>query len=165
MLACRSAQRFWSVYRFSNKLSPGWRYHSDEPLSGGHETVTINWIRRDGSTKETKARIGANLLRVAQSYELEIEGACEGVCACSTCHCILEKKVYDSLPEPSETEEDMLDQAFGLTPTSRLGCQVEVTKDMEGITIKLPKATRNFYVVSSLKLLCSCCTTILSYHT
>jgi ferredoxin len=88
------------------------------------------------------------LLRTAQRYELEIEGACEGVCACSTCHCILESNVYDSLPEPTEKEEDMLDQAFGLTPTSRLGCQVVVTKDMEGITVKLPKATRNFYVVS-----------------
>lgn len=97
---------------------------------------------------ETKAYVGSNLLRTAQRYELEIEGACEGVCACSTCHCILEPEVYDSLPEPSEKEEDMLDLAFGLTPTSRLGCQVEVTKEMDGITIKLPKATRNFYVVS-----------------
>lgn len=127
----------------------GIRYHGteshDDPTK---ETVTINWIRRDGSKMETKAYVGSNLLRTAQRYELEIEGACEGVCACSTCHCILEPKVYDSLPEPSEKEEDMLDLAFGLTPTSRLGCQVEVTKDMDGITIKLPKATRNFYVVS-----------------
>mmetsp|Transcript_37091 Transcript_37091/g.73841 ORF Transcript_37091/g.73841 Transcript_37091/m.73841 type:complete len:152 (-) Transcript_37091:88-543(-) len=120
------------------------RLHSDDNSS--HESVTINWIRRDGSKMETKARIGSNLLRVAQRYELEIEGACEGVCACSTCHCILDMSVYDSLPEPSETEEDMLDQAFGLTPTSRLGCQVIVSKELDGITVKLPKATRNFYV-------------------
>lgn len=124
------------------------RKHSTGDNDKQTDFVIIKWIRRDGSLKETKAKVGANLLRTAQHYELEIEGACEGVCACSTCHCILEKDVYDSLPEPSETEEDMLDQAFGLTSTSRLGCQVVITKDMEGITVKLPKATRNFYVVS-----------------
>jgi ferredoxin len=123
--------------------------HSTSEEDAQGKFVNIKWIRRDGSTKETKAKVGSNLLRTAQHHELEIEGACEGVCACSTCHCILEKNVYDNLPEPSETEEDMLDQAFGLTSTSRLGCQVVITKDMEGITVKLPKATRNFYVVSS----------------
>ena len=56
--------------------------------------------------------------------------------------------MYDNLPEPSETEKDMLDQAFGLTPTSRLGCQVLVTKELEGVTIKLPKAIKKIYVVS-----------------
>jgi ferredoxin len=119
-------------------------HHDDTP----GETVMINWVRRDGSKKATPAKVGSNLLRTAQRYELEIEGACEGVCACSTCHCILEPSVYDSLPEPTEKEEDMLDQAFGLTPTSRLGCQVVITNDMNGIIVKLPKATRNFYVVS-----------------
>ncbi len=123
--------------------------HDHDHNHDAKDVVNIHWIRRDGSKFTTPAKIGSNLLRVAQRYELEIEGACEGVCACSTCHCILEKNVYDSLPEPSETEEDMLDQAFGLTSTSRLGCQVEVTKELEGITVKLPKATRNFYVVSS----------------
>ncbi|CAM9400579.1 unnamed protein product [Discosporangium mesarthrocarpum] len=87
-----------------------------------------------------------NLMRVAQRHGIELEGACEGVCACSTCHIILEGEVYDGLEEPSEDEEDMLDQAFGLTETSRLGCQVIVTPDMDGIMIRLPAATRNFYV-------------------
>lgn len=68
------------------------------------------------------------------------------VCACSTCHCILPRTVYDTLPDPSEDEEDMLDMAFGLTETSRLGCQVIVTAEMEGIVVEMPKATRNFYV-------------------
>ena len=54
--------------------------------------------------------------------------------------------MYDSLPEPSEDEEDMLDMAFGLTETSRLGCQITVTEDMEGVVLTMPKATRNFYV-------------------
>ena len=68
------------------------------------------------------------------------------VCACSTCHLIFPVDVYDSLPEPSEDEEDMLDMAFGLTETSRLGCQVTVREEMDGMTVTMPKATRNFYV-------------------
>ena len=94
-------------------------------------------------------------------------GACAGVCACSTCHVILEDTVYDKLPEASETEEDMLDQAckfqivlvlwrhpltlqsaVGLTHTSRLGCQVLMERKHDGITVCIPSATRNFYVVS-----------------
>lgn len=73
-------------------------------------------------------------------------GACEGVCACSTCHVILENDIFDALPEASEEEEDMLDMAFGLTATSRLGCQIKVVKEHDGMTLKLPAATRNFYV-------------------
>ena len=77
-------------------------------------------------------------------------GACEGVCACSTCHVILEEKAYSELPEPSEDEEDMLDQAFGLTATSRLGCQIVLNKSHDRMLVTIPAATRNFYVVSLL---------------
>jgi ferredoxin len=108
--------------------------------------VTLNWVLKDGSAMQTKDPVGMNLMRAAHLHDIELEGACEGVCACSTCHVILEDDVYDELPEPSETEEDMLDQAFKLTPTSRLGCQVLITPELEGITITLPKATRNFAV-------------------
>jgi ferredoxin len=81
-----------------------------------------------------------------------MEGACEGVCACSTCHVILEQGLYDELLDGmeegalGEDEEDMLDMAFGLSQTSRLGCQVKVGVNMDGSVITLPKATRNFYV-------------------
>jgi len=92
------------------------------------------------------APLGDNLLRVAQRHDVELEGACEGVCACSTCHVILEEGVFDSLDEASEDEEDMLDMAFGLSMTSRLGCQVVITEDMDGMVVNLPPATRNFYV-------------------
>ena len=83
---------------------------------------------------------------MAHKFEIDLEGACAGVCACSTCHLIFEEDVYDELPEASEAEDDMLDQAFQLTHTSRLGCQVLVQRKHEGITVQLPKATRNFYV-------------------
>ena len=80
---------------------------------------------------------------------MDLEGACESSLACSTCHVILESDIYEALPEAVEEEEDMLDLAYGLTHTSRLGCQVFVTKEMEGMTVKLPSATRNFYVDKS----------------
>lgn len=89
--------------------------------------------------------MGESLLRLAQRNEVDLEGACEGVCACSTCHLILPVDLYDTLDEPSEDEEDMLDMAYGLTETSRLGCQITLRDDMEGAEFKLPSATRNFY--------------------
>jgi hypothetical protein len=64
----------------------------------------------------------------------------------STCHVIFPVDIFDALPEASEDEEDMLDMAFGLTETSRLGCQIIVTEAMEGMLLEMPKATRNFYV-------------------
>jgi ferredoxin len=76
-----------------------------------------------------------------------VVGACEGVCACSTCHVILEDDVFDALPEAEEKEEDMLDQAYGLTMTSRLSCQVRLAKEFDNMLVVLPAATRNFYVV------------------
>ena len=72
------------------------------------EIVTINWQNRDGSVTSTKARAGTNLLSLARKYDRELEGACEGVCACSTCHIILEDAVFDAQPDPTEDEEDML---------------------------------------------------------
>jgi len=73
-------------------------------------------------------------------------GACEGSVACSTCHVILPPEYYDLLPEPEDDENDMLDMAFGLTDTSRLGCQVKLTKELDGMTCTLPAATRNMFV-------------------
>ena len=75
-----------------------------------------------------------------------LAGACEGSIACSTCHVILSPEYYDLLPEPEDDENDMLDMAFGLTDTSRLGCQVKLTKELDGITATLPSATRNMFV-------------------
>lgn len=87
---------------------------------------------------------GDNLLDIAQSNDLEMEGACGGSCACSTCHVVVEDEGhYDLMPEPEDDENDMLDLAFGLTETSRLGCQVTMTKELDGMVVKLPSMTRN----------------------
>ncbi|PWN41853.1 ferredoxin [Ceraceosorus guamensis] len=92
---------------------------------------------------------GDDLLAVAHEYDIDLEGACEGSIACSTCHVIMEPDMYDKLEEPGDDENDMLDLAFGLTDTSRLGCQVKVTKELDGMVAQLPSATRNMRVDGS----------------
>jgi len=89
---------------------------------------------------------GDDLLSLAHEYDIDLEGACEGSVACSTCHVILSPEHYDLLPEPEDDENDMLDMAFGLTDTSRLGCQVTLTPQLDGMTATLPSATRNMFV-------------------
>ena len=87
---------------------------------------------------------GDNLLDIAQSNDLEMEGACGGSCACSTCHVVVaNEEMFDKMEEPSDDENDMLDLAFGLTETSRLGCQVCMSKELDGLVVKLPSMTRN----------------------
>ena len=77
---------------------------------------------------------------------MDLEGACECSLACSTCHVVLPPALARALPPPTDEEEDLLDLAFALTPTSRLGCQVRVSREFEGATVRLPAATRNLYV-------------------
>ena len=103
----------------------------------------------EDSKIDALAREGETLLDVAHNNGIDLEGACESSLACSTCHVILQEDIYDSLDDPCEEEEDLLDLAYGLTHTSRLGCQVLVTRDMEGMRVRLPSATRNFYVDKS----------------
>ena len=109
-------------------------------------SVHLKFKQRDGSLRDVDAKTGMSLLEVAHANDIDLEGACEASMACSTCHVILEEPVYERLDEACEDEEDMLDMAFGLTDTSRLGCQVVVDEGFEGTTVTLPRATRNFYV-------------------
>jgi ferredoxin len=90
----------------------------------------------------TAPRLSPSTLCFSSDYS----GACEGSVACSTCHVILPEEYYNLLPEPEDDENDMLDMAFGLTDTSRLGCQVKVTRELDGMTCTLPSATRNMFV-------------------
>jgi ferredoxin len=101
------------------------------------ETVSLTFIE-DGEEVMVDAEIGKTLLEVAHDNEIDLEGACDGSLACSTCHVILEEGLFDELPLPEEEEEDMLDLAFGLTETSRLGCQIKVDKSFEGTVVRLP---------------------------
>ena len=103
----------------------------------------VTFIDTDGTRHEIDAPLGATLLELAHKHNIDIEGACEGSLACSTCHVIVAPEWYKKLPAPSEDEQDMLDLAFGLTKTSRLGCQIVVTKDLDGLVVSLPKEVRN----------------------
>ncbi len=106
----------------------------------------MTFILRDGTHKEVDAPIGLSVLEIAHRNDVDIEGACEGSMACSTCHVIVEKDWFTELEEISEDEEDMLDLAFGLTSTSRLGCQIIITDELDGLTVALPKETRNLLI-------------------
>ena len=104
------------------------------------------FIERDGNRKEVDAPVGLSILEIAHRNDIDIEGACEGSLACSTCHVIVDPDWFGRVDEPSEDEEDMLDLAFGLTATSRLGCQIIITEELDGLTVTLPSATRNMMV-------------------
>ncbi len=101
------------------------------------------FIDREGKKTEVDAPVGLSVLEIAHRNKVDLEGACEGSLACSTCHVVVEPEDFDRLVEPSEDEEDMLDLAFGLTATSRLGCQIIMTEELDGLRVSLPLATRN----------------------
>jgi 2Fe-2S ferredoxin len=104
------------------------------------------FIERDGTAREVDAPLGLSVLEIARRHKVDIEGACEGSLACSTCHVIVDADWYDLLKDASEDEEDMLDLAFGLTATSRLGCQIIMTEELDGLTVRLPTGTRNMLI-------------------
>ncbi len=101
------------------------------------------FIEKDGNRKEVDAPIGLSVMEIAHRHEVDIEGACDGSMACSTCHVIVEPTWWAKLEEPTEDEEDMLDLASRLTETSRLGCQIIMSEELDGLTVKLPGETRN----------------------
>jgi 2Fe-2S ferredoxin len=101
------------------------------------------FINRDKTRLEVEAPIGLSVLEIAHRNNIDLEGACEGSLACSTCHVVIDPEWYDALEAATEDEEDMLDLAFGLTHTSRLGCQIIMTEELDGLTVSLPAGTRN----------------------
>jgi 2Fe-2S ferredoxin len=103
----------------------------------------MTFIEPNGTRREVDAPIGLSVLEIAHRNNIDLEGACEGSLACSTCHVIVEPEWYDLLADATEDEEDMLDLAFGLTKTSRLGCQIIMSEELDGLTLKLPPGTRN----------------------
>ncbi|KAL1496507.1 hypothetical protein AB1Y20_016461 [Prymnesium parvum] len=125
-------------------------YEWEDPKSAD-EVVRLHVVTRDGTRREVAGKVGDNLLylchRLRKTHpDITLEGACEASLACSTCHVIVSEKYFDMLPEPCEEEEDMLDEATCLTSTSRLGCQIKLTRALDGIEVTLPPYSRNYYV-------------------
>ena len=104
---------------------------------------TMTFIERDGTRRTVDAPIGLSVLEIAHRHDIDIEGACEGSLACSTCHVIVDPDWVEALAEASEDEEDMLDLAFGLEKTSRLGCQIVMSEALDGLVVRLPAGVRN----------------------
>ena len=123
MIASKLLLRRQNVPSLLFKMSV--RYHGDHrpPPSEDENPVKFFFkFSKDNEPIPVLAREGESLLDVAHNNGVDLEGACESSLACSTCHCILDDEIYDSLEEPCEEEEDLLDLAYGLTHTSRLGC-------------------------------------------
>ncbi|KAJ0983772.1 hypothetical protein J5N97_002128 [Dioscorea zingiberensis] len=111
------------------------------------EKISVTFVDKDGEEKLIKVPVGMSMLEAAHENDIELEGACEGSLACSTCHVIvMDVGYYNKLEDPTDEENDMLDLAFGLTQTSRLGCQVIAKPELDGMRLALPAATRNFAV-------------------
>ncbi|XP_064488671.1 adrenodoxin-like protein 2, mitochondrial [Ornithodoros turicata] len=105
------------------------------------ETFEVTFVTENGQKLKAKGKVGESLLDVVvnQNVDLDGFGACEGTLACSTCHLVFKPEDYAKLNEkPSDEELDMLDLAYGLCDTSRLGCQVYLTKEMSGMEVKVP---------------------------
>lgn len=108
----------------------------------------IIFVENNGNEIEIDAKNGLSLLEIAHMNDIDLEGACEGSLACSTCHVIVDDSWFDKLEEATEEEEDMLDLAFDLQKTSRLGCQILVSDELDGMRVSLPKGTRNMQMAS-----------------
>ena len=104
--------------------------------------LSVTFIDPRGQPVVCEAEPGDNLLKVGQPAGLPLEGTCEGQMACSTCHVIVAAEWFEKLVEASEEEEDMLDFAAGARRTSRLSCQIDLTEELDGLTVSVP-ATSN----------------------
>jgi ferredoxin-2, mitochondrial len=108
--------------------------------------VDVLFVNIDGSRTMAQAEVGSRLLEVAQNAGMPLEGTCEGQMACSTCHVIISPDWFDKLVPPSEDEEDMLDLAAGVTRTSRLSCQIQLTDELSGMAVRIPGVVRDMQI-------------------
>ena len=107
---------------------------------GSLKMPKIIFYKEKGMRTEIEVQPGQTLLEVAREHDIDIEGTCEGNLACATCHLIIDKDWSSKIPQATEDERDMLDLVNGLTVNSRLGCQIKVTGDLNGLIVFLPIA-------------------------
>ncbi|XP_067946499.1 adrenodoxin-like [Watersipora subatra] len=138
----RVSKHFGFKSRFipNNRFLDVHNFHSSSVLSADTGKVTVHFLFPDGNKTTVKAKEGSSILDVVNDHNVDIDGygACEGTLSCSTCHIICKPDVYEKLPAVADEEMDMLDLAFGLTDTSRLGCQIVLTKELDGVEITVP---------------------------
>lgn len=98
----------------------------------------LTFLTPTGRRLAAEVPSGLSVMEIGQERDL-IEGACGGSLACATCHVIVNPEDFPRLDLASAEEEDMLDLAIGLEPTSRLGCQIVMREDLDGLTVRLPE--------------------------
>lgn len=101
------------------------------------EEIKLTIIDREGVEHQLVAPtdMSMNIMEVCKAYELPVLGECGGMAMCATCQCYLESDT--ELPEQSDAELDMLDQAFFVKSNSRLGCQIQIQDEIDGIVLRL----------------------------
>lgn len=106
--------------------------------TGGH--VSVTFLKPDGKKITVMAKQDKSLYDAVIDNNVDIDGfgACEGTLCCTTCHLIFKQVDYEKVGEPSDEELDMLDLAYGLTDTSRLGCQVILKKELDPLEVRVP---------------------------
>ena len=97
------------------------------------------FVNSKGTEKSVEAENGLSVMEIARDNDLDIEGTCGGSISCCTCHVIIDKDWFSIVGGPNPDEEDMLDLAVGLQPTSRLSCQIEVTNELDGLRMTIPE--------------------------
>ncbi|AFC25122.1 2Fe-2S iron-sulfur cluster-binding protein [Saprospira grandis] len=104
------------------------------------DTIKVTVIDRNGQAHELDAPtdMNMNMMELCKAYELPVEGTCGGMALCASCHMYIESD--HELNEPSDDEEDMLDQAFFVEDNSRLGCQIHLRPELEGLVVRLAAA-------------------------
>jgi len=100
----------------------------------------ITFIQPDGTEQIVEAENGSTVMETAKKNLVDgIEAECGGACACATCHVFVDEAWREKTGGPSEMEEDMLDFAFDVRPSSRLSCQIKVTDALDGLIVRVPE--------------------------
>ncbi|KFD55030.1 hypothetical protein M514_04212 [Trichuris suis] len=139
LTACKRSASVANIFQIHGKIA-GCRLASVN--SEAKKRISAAFLAPDGKRYVGQSDVGDTLLDVVVKCNLPIDGfgICGGALACSTCHVILKKEDYDRIPNrPSDDEVDLLDMALGLTKTSRLACQIQLTEDLEGVEVSLPE--------------------------
>ena len=100
--------------------------------------ASVIFILADGSEKTLDVADGTSIMEAGRDNNLGLEGTCGGSLSCATCHVILDADSFARVGAPSEDEMDMLDLAFGVAETSRLGCQIKMSDALDGIRVQVP---------------------------
>lgn len=100
---------------------------------------SVIFVKRDGSEVTIEADAGLSVMEIGRDNGIGLEGTCGGSLSCATCHVVVDEAWVAKTGSPSADEEDMLDLAFGLEETSRLGCQIRMSDDLDGLKLRLPE--------------------------